>query len=337
MINLNIQKLRRILAASALLSVIVMSIRGCVIARRSDLSNENGETKTQTTGDISGITVCVYDDDAGENISLPLEEYVLCVTAAEMPASFSLEALKAQAVAARTYTARRIAALGGTPCGRHGADVCTDSTCCQAYRNREELEKKWGAGAPMYFDRLENAVNGTSGLILTYNGEPIEALFHSSSGGMTEDAANVFGGDAPYLKSVASPGEEQFAHYSDTVAFSRKQFSKAVNKAISGARLSADKLEDEVEILSRSGSGRVTQLRLGSIKTTGRELRRALGLSSTAFTIKISKDTVTVTTKGYGHGVGMSQYGAEAMAENGAGFREILLHYYTGAELSSIY
>ena len=152
---------------------------------------------------------------------------------------------------------------------------------------------------------------------------------------MTEDAANVFGGDAPYLKSVASPGEEQFAHYSDTVAFSRKQFSKAVNKAISGARLSADKLEDEVEILS--GSGRVTQLRLGSIKTTGRELRRALGLSSTAFTIKISKDTVTVTTKGYGHGVGMSQYGAEAMAENGAGFREILLHYYTGAELSSIY
>ena len=174
MINLNIQKLRRILAAAALLSVIVMSIRGCVIARRSDLSNENGKTKTQTTGDISGITVCVYDDDAGENISLPLEEYVLCVTAAEMPASFSLEALKAQAVAARTYTARRIAALGGTPCGRHGADVCTDSTCCQAYRNREELGKKWGAGAPMYFDRLENAVNGTSGLILTYNGEPIE-------------------------------------------------------------------------------------------------------------------------------------------------------------------
>ena len=147
------------------------------------------------------------------------------------------EALKAQSVAARTYTARKMASLGGKPCGRGGADVCTDSTCCQAYRTREELSEKWGSSADMYFDKLSGAVSATRGVILTYNGKPIEALFHSSSGGMTEDAANVFGGDAPYLKSVSSPGEEGFSRYSATVSFTRKQFANAVNAAIKGASI----------------------------------------------------------------------------------------------------
>ena len=188
----------------------------------------------------------------------------------------------------------------------------------------------------MYFDKLSGAVSATRGVILTYNGKPIEALFHSSSGGMTEDAANVFGGDAPYLKSVSSPGEEGFSHYSATVSFTRKQFANAVNAAIKGADISKNKLEEQVKILSKSESGRVTKLQLGGKTVTGRELRRALGLNSTAFAIEISPERVVVSTRGYGHGVGMSQYGAEAMAQRGADYKEILLHYYTGAEIETI-
>ena len=188
----------------------------------------------------------------------------------------------------------------------------------------------------MYFDKLSGAVSATRGVILTYNSKPIEALFHSSSGGMTEDAANVFGGDAPYLKSVSSPGEEGFSRYSATVSFTRKQFANAVNAAIKGADISKNKLEEQVKILLKSESGRVTKLQLGGKTVTGRELRRALGLNSTAFTIEISPERVVVSTRGYGHGVGMSQYGAEAMAQRGADYKEILLHYYTGAEIETI-
>lgn len=330
-IRLNTEKIVRLGLIALAISLFVLMLRGCAIARGGAYGDSDAPT-----ADGDDATVSIYNADTDKVYSLPLEEYVLRVTAAEMPASFAEEALKAQSVAARTYTARKMASLGGKPCGRGGADVCTDSTCCQAYRTREELSEKWGSSADMYFDKLSGAVSATRGVILTYNGKPIEALFHSSSGGMTEDAANVFGGAAPYLKSVSSPGEEGFSRYSATVSFTRKQFANAVNAAIKGADISKNKLEEQVKILSKSESGRVTRLQLGSKTVTGRELRRALGLNSTAFTIEISPERVVVSTRGYGHGVGMSQYGAEAMAQHGADYKEILLHYYTGAEIETI-
>ena len=330
-IRLNTEKITKLGLIALAISLFVLMLRGCAIAR----GGYEGDSDAPTA-DGDDATVSIYNADTDKVYSLPLEEYVLRVTAAEMPASFAEEALKAQSVAARTYTARKMASLGGKPCGKGGADVCTDSTCCQAYRTREELSEKWGNSADMYFDKLSGAVSATRGVILTYNGKPIEALFHSSSGGMTEDAANVFGGDAPYLKSVSSPGEEGFSHYSATVSFTRKQFANAVNAAIKGADISKNKLEEQVKILSKSESGRVTRLQLGGKTVTGRELRQALGLNSTAFTIEISPERVVVSTRGYGHGVGMSQYGAEAMAQRGADYKEILLHYYTGAEIETI-
>ena len=290
-IRLNTEKITRLGLIALAISLFVLMLRGCAIARgRADSDSD------APAADGDDATVSIYDADSDKVYSLPLEEYVLRVTAAEMPASFAEEALKAQSVAARTYTARKMASLGGKPCGKGGADVCTDSTCCQAYRTREELSEKWGGSADMYFDKLSGAVSATRGVILTYNGKPIEALFHSSSGGMTEDAANVFGGDAPYLKSVSSPGEEGFSRYSATVSFTRKQFANAVNAAIKGADISKNKLEEQVKILSNSESGRVTRLQLGSKTVTGRELRQALGLNSTAFTIEISPERVVVST-----------------------------------------
>lgn len=321
--RLNI-KWAAVMGAAFGITLIVLGVRGCNIVREKESKQDEKE--------YEAATVCIYDDESGTTYSLPLEEYVLRVTAAEMPASFSLEALKAQAVAARTYTVRKMA----DPCGKGGADVCTLSSCCQAYKSEAELNEIWGENAEMYFEKLRSAVNATRSLILTYDGEPIEALFHSSSGGMTENASDVFGGDAPYLKSVLSPNEEGSAHYRNTVSFTRKQFASAVNAAIGGAELDENRLEAQLEILERSESGRVKAMRVGSTTITGRELRSALGLNSTAFTIEFGESRVKVTTLGYGHGVGMSQYGADAMAQRGADFEEILLHYYSGAEIESI-
>ena len=257
-IRLNTEKIVRLGLIALAISLFVLMLRGCAIAR----GGYEGDSDAPTA-DGDDATVSIYNADTDKVYSLPLEEYVLRVTAAEMPASFAEEALKAQSVAARTYTARKMASLGGKPCGKGGADVCTDSTCCQAYRTREELSEKWGSSADMYFDKLSGAVSATRGVILTYNGKPIEALFHSSSGGMTEDAANVFGGDAPYLKSVSSPGEEGFSRYSATVSFTRKQFANAVNAAIKGADISKNKLEEQVKILSKSESGDMREDRPG--------------------------------------------------------------------------
>lgn len=320
------EKLKRIFAAAAAASLAALLMRGCSIARRA-----HGGAALPAAE--ASVNVNIYDDETGQVYQLPLEEYVLRVVAAEMPASFSLEALKAQSVAVRTYTVRRLGEFGGKQCGKGGADVCTASACCQAYRTRSALADAWGSGAQMYFAKLEKAVEATRGLILTYSGEPIEALFHSASGGMTEDAQNVFGADTPYLKSVMSPGEDDIAAQSATLAFTRAQFAAAVNAAFAAAGLDAAQLEAQIEILARSPSGRVLKLRLGGATLSGRQMRSALGLNSTAFTITPDAQRVTITTAGRGHGVGMSQYGAEAMAQRGADYEEILLHYYTGAKI----
>ncbi len=313
--------------AAALLSVFVLLLRGCAIAR------EGGGEAPAPSGEAAAAVIAVYDDGEGRVISMPLEEYLCGVVAAEMPASFEAEALKAQAVAARTFTLRRLSACGGTPCGRGGADICTDSACCQSYRSAEQLREKWGGSAAYYSARVEDAVYATAGEVATYGGALIEALYHSTAGGMTENAENVFASAAPYLVSVASPGEEGSAHYAESTAFPRRAFIEKINAAFPKAGLSEKKLEGQVEITARFASGRVKSIRLGQVETTGRLFRKALDLPSANFTIEFVGEDVRVSTKGYGHGVGMSQYGANAMAEAGSGYRAILTHYYTGVEI----
>ena len=281
-------------------------------------------------------TLLVYLHDEGRAVEMGLDEYLYGVVGGEMPASFPLEALKAQAVAARTYTARRMAALGGSPCGKGGADVCTDSTCCQSYKSPAALEERWGGDARRNADKLREAVAETHGIIAVYDGEPIEALYHSTAGGRTEDAQNVFSAALPYLVGVDSPGEQEAAHYTDLEVFSRAAFAKAINGAYPKAKLKAKKLESQVEIQARYESGQVETLRVGNAKITGKELRKLLDLKSANFEIAFDGDQVRVTTHGYGHGVGLSQYGARAMALDGADYAEILKHYYTGIALEPL-
>ena len=265
---------------------------------------------------------------------MSLNEYLIGVVGGEMPASFPLEALKAQAVAARTYAVRRMACYGGKGCGKDGADICTDSSCCQAYTAPEELRANWGDNARRCMDKLTEAVYSTEGEVILYNGSPIEALYHSSAGGRTEDAQNVFSSALPYLVGVESPGEEGSKYHGEK-QYTPREFAAAVNKKWPKAKLDRKKLSSQVEILSRYDSGQVETLRLNKITVSGKEMRKLLNLNSANFTIDIS-DTVLIRTVGYGHGVGMSQYGARAMALGGADYREILTHYYTGVDIDKM-
>ena len=299
------------------LCLLIAGIRGCAISRE------------QQQAPVTSPDIAVFSE--GEVLIMPLNEYLIGVVGGEMPASFPLEALKAQAVAARTYTVRRMACYGGEGCGKEGADICTDSTCCQAYTAPEQLKANWGQNARRYMDKLTEAVYSTEGEVILYNGSPIEALYHSSAGGRTEDAQNVFSSALPYLVSVSSPGEEGSKYHGEE-EYSPKEFAAAVNKKWPSAKLDRKKLSSQVKILSRYQSGQVEKLKLNKVTVSGKELRKLLGLNSANFTIDIS-DTVLIRTTGYGHGVGMSQYGARAMALSGADYREILTHYYTGVEV----
>ena len=266
-------------------------------------------------------TVTLLKED-GQIIKMPLADYLAGVVLAEMPASFEPEALKAQTVVARTYTIR--AANGASK--HKGADVCTDSACCQGYTETESYLRDGGTWEDI--QHIRQVVSYTDGQVLTYDGELIEATYFSCSGGSTEDAVAVWGTDVPYLQSVPSPGEEDAAHYTDTVMYPVAEFASRLGISPNGdtAKWGAD--------VSYTNGGGVDSMTVDGVTFTGTQLRNLLELRSTAFTLAVEENVVTIKTRGYGHRVGMSQYGADAMAATGSNYAEILSHYYRGTELT---
>ena len=258
----------------------------------------------------------------GSTRQVDLEEYLVGVVLAEMPASFEAEALKAQSVAARTY-AGKIHNAGE----KHGnGSVCTNSQCCQAYISPDDYLDK--GGSPQAVEKVRNAVLATAGEVLTYEEELIEATYFSCSGGSTEDAKAVWGADFPYLRSVSSPGEEGAAYYRDRVNFSKEMLEMKL-----GVKLETDPDTWLGPVTRTQGDG-VKTIEIGGKTFRGTQLRQLLGLRSTSFTATTGGHGLTIETKGYGHRVGMSQYGADAMAVSGKTYREILSYYYQGTELS---
>ena len=249
------------------------------------------------------------------------------VTAAEMPASFAEEALKAQAVAARTYTLYKLTAGSS-----HGdtADICTDSTCCQAYIAMEQARANWGAQADAYEKKVRDAVISTDGEAILYGGVPILAVFHSSSAGLTRAAGQVWQNDLPYLKPVDSPeAKETIPNYYSRVDFTPAALKEKLLAKIPSADLSGDKkswLKDPI----RDSAGSVETVEVGGVTVRGGTVRAALGLRSACFEWELQDGNFVFYVTGYGHGVGLSQYGADAMAESGADYQTILTHYYTG-------
>ncbi len=260
---------------------------------------------------------------------MTMEDYLWGVVAAEMPASFQMEALKAQAVAARTYCLYQ---RGGGE--KHsGADVCGDYTCCQAYLTREQAAVGWGADAERYIDKITQAVAQTDGLLCLYEGEPIDAVFFSSTAGRTSDALAVWGKAVPYLSAVDSPEGTEVPGWQTVVTFTPEEFTARFQAAYPEADLSVSP-QDWFRELVTDDSGVVTSLTIGGGSLSGGQARSLFGLRSAHFTAAATDEEVNFWVTGYGHGVGLSQYGANALAGEGKSFQEILEWYYTGVTVS---
>ena len=262
--------------------------------------------------------------------SVPLEEYLVGVVAAEMPADFAPEALRAQAVAARTY------ALYCARTGRHNdADVCTDFRCCQAWKSDEAMRETWGDAYAEKLARIRNAVDSTAGQYLQFAGQAAFTAFHSSSAGFTEDCGAIWS-DLPYLVSVSSPeSADSVPNYVSQVHVSVLDLRDTLLSIHPEADLSGPS-EEWIGEITLDDSGRVAEAVIGGAAFTGVKLRELFKLRSTAFTIDYADGVFTFTVIGFGHGVGMSQYGADVMASNGADYQTILAHYYPGTELISL-
>ena len=292
-----------------------------VIEIQTEVSTE-APAAVEETNPAPAVTVPIRV--AGRTVEMELNEYLLGVVLAEMPASFEPEALKAQAVVARTYTMR--AHRRG---GKHsGAAVCTDPGCCQAYIDPGDYLDRGGSQANV--DKVRAAVDATGQEVLTYEGELIEAVYFSCSGGSTEDAVAVWGTAYPYLQAVSSPGEEKAAHYSDTVTYTPSNFEAALGRDLPGTP------GEWFGVVTYTPGGGVASMEIGGQVYKGTQLRSALGLRSTAFSVVVNSDSITFNTKGFGHRVGMSQYGADAMALEGNTYRQILAHYYRGTILTTL-
>ena len=314
------KKYKPVILLALLVLLPLLIVRGC-IAAFSPADDSGDEEEARLTPLAPSVTVSVYDAATGESRVMDLEEYLVGVVAAEMPSSFHPEALKAQAVAARTYALYRIKRSG---C-RSGCDVCTDSSCCQAYADPASLDGD-------KLQKITAAVNATRNQVILYEGQLIDALFHSTAGGMTEDSENVFAAAVPYLRSVASD-ETSAPRYEGAKTFSREEFAALLEDEL-GVSLSPDDLESQVTVVSRYDSGRVDTVTAGGRSLSGRDMRRIFSLDSTNFTLEFTGQQVILHTKGFGHGVGMSQTGADQMAQNGADYVEILTYYYTGVEVA---
>ena len=318
--------MRTIFAAALLCLALALAIPLLLAPPGGSTTEDPAETAFAGTDADIGFTAL----SGGESVETTMAEWLPGAVAGEMPAGFEPEALKAQAVAARTY----ILHLMASPKAAHpDAAVCDDPGCCKAHLTEEQMRENWGADYEANYAKILSAVTETDGQYLTYDGEPIEALFHSSSAGMTEDAAAVWNA-RPYLVSVDSPETaDDVPNYVTSVTVSAADFAAAVTGAYPEIQLSGEPAF-WLGAVTRDASGRVESADVGGTLIPGTELRTLFDLRSTAFTLDYTDDGFLFTVTGYGHGVGMSQYGANVMAENGSDYTEILAHYYPGTELT---
>lgn len=300
----------------------------CDFIREDDgLKKLEPSDKNAESGKV-GEMISVYNHETLKTEYMPLEEYIVCVLAAEMPTGYGLEALKAQAVAARTYT------LYCIKNGKHSdVDVCTDYRHCQAFKENEEIVEVF---SPTQQSLVRHAVNETAGQIIVYDGEPINAVYHASSDEMTESAENVWGNAVPYLVSVASENESGMPGFESELTLSAEGFCEKLHYA-----------GYDIDFASKSiftctnSSGRVDYVKFaqksgGYVTITGTQMRNIFSLRSCSFDITFEGDKVKFNVRGYGHGVGMSQYGAKVMAQAKCTYEQIILHYYSGCEIHNL-
>ena len=329
-------------AGAGVALALVLFLMPALLVRQGDFSQEllpqgtlplhRTPSSVSTASQDRGRVVRLSRSD-GTVEELTMEEYLWGVVAAEMPASFEEEALKAQACAARTYTVT----LQEASSPRHpDAQICDDSGCCQAYLDRAEAEARWGANAELYSGKIQRAVEETDGLGVLYNGAPIQAVFFSSAAGRTVGAVEAWGNSVDYLVGVESPEGEEVPNYHSQVVLTAEEVRTAALAQYPGADLSGDPSGWFSQTVENSAGG-VASVDLGGVTLTGSEVRTLFGLRSASFSVSWDGEAFTFDVTGYGHGVGMSQYGANAMAREGSDFEEILTWYYTGTEVGELY
>ena len=317
----------RTITAAALLCLILALALPLVISAHS-VPEEDPPASGDVAGMDSELSFSVLTDGSIETVTM--SDWLPGVVAGEMPASFEPEALKAQAVAARTYI---MYSMGREKSAHPEADVCDDPGCCKAHASDETLRQNWGESYESNWAKILEAVRSTDGEYMSYGGEVIQAVFHSSSAGRTEDSAAIWQAQ-PYLVSVDSPETaEDVPNYVSSLSVSPEDFKSTVQTLHPEAQLEGDPAY-WLGAAVHDASGRVESVDIGGAQVPGTELRTLFELRSTAFALDYTPDGFLFTVTGYGHGVGMSQYSANVMAEDGADYEEILTHYYPGAELT---
>lgn len=335
-------RVRGVLIGIAGLLVIVVGIPALLVMRgTSDIEERAGETEQNAVE--SQLKVRVFLSKEKRVIDLPLESYIEGVVAAEMPAQFQLEALKAQALAARTYVVGRLLKnqrVDGKRWGSAAAQAhVTDTVEHQVFITDAALREQWGYNYGNYKRRVAQAVQETAGQIIIYQGKPIYAAFFSTSNGRTENSEDYFQEKYPYLRSVDSSWDQLSPKYFGRISLKQEEFlrrlEQGTGKKLAVSAFAADR-EKPFAVLSRTDGQRVEQIRIAGKLFKGREVREALNLPSSDFQLELNGDEVNVTTKGYGHGVGMSQWGANLMADQGKSVEEIIKHYYRGVQIGRL-
>ena len=315
----------------------IISIEGKINLEPNEYIEDQGvsmQTSAEVNTDIyinGDEKIKVYRTLQDKIEEVDLEEYICGVVANEMQVSFEDEALKAQAIASRTYLVSK--KINSCPIA-NGSDIC-DSAHCQVYSSKDELISKWGEeNGEKYWNKIKSAVDDTKGMILTYKGELVlYPLFFSTSSGETESAIDASLGDIPYLVSVESKGEEVSPKYTSKKEMALSDLVSAINSKYPTSGVNTSNLSSKLQVMERSEAGGVITLAVGNDEIKGSDFRVIAGLNSTNFTYSINENTIVFECKGYGHGVGMSQWGANVMAKEGKSYDEILKHYYTGINI----
>lgn len=308
-----------------------------VEVQKNQQSTENAESisnqdETQNYEYSKYGTITLLHKKTGKTEQVNVDDYLCNVVSAEMPADYEVEALKAQAIVARTYTIYKVLNK------KHdNADICDDSTCCQAWISKDDRLARWEESKrESNWQKICDCVNSTKGKVITYDNQPINAFFHSNSGGITEVPVNVWGGTGyPYLQSVETSGEDAYTQYSSEVIFTQEELINKLKEKYDDISIDFSN-DDDIKILEYTESSRVKTVKFGNHELSGVETRTLLGLRSTNFEIIKDGNNIKFSVKGYGHGVGMSQTGADSMAKQGSTAEEIIMHFYTGIEIKDI-
>ena len=318
--------MRKIIMMISMIILIVTIIPTLIVLPFSSSSESSIEQKTVEPNDIQ-VIVPVYRTLEKQVENVEIEQYVAGVLSSEMPAEFELEALKAQAMAARTYIVQHL--LSPPDIELPDEAIVTDTVHHQVYRNEDDLKELWGNDYEWKYERITQAVNETKGQILTYENEPITASFFSTSNGYTENSGDYWENNVPYLKSVESPWDEQSPKFETTEQRTVTEIEQQLNVTLPNE-------ETIAHIKRRTAGNRIAEVEIGGNTLTGREVREQLNLNSSDFSMQRDGNVVTITTRGYGHGVGMSQYGANGMARQGKTAEEIVTYYYQGIAIENV-